>query len=365
MIHVIIGTKAQLIKMAPIMVELQNRGIYYNFIFTGQHKDTMDKLLQNFELKKPDYIMDKSNADITGVNQMAVWVAKNLIHTLLHKKQIFKGYRGIVLVHGDTFSTLLGALMGKIAGLKVAHVESGLRSFDFFNPFPEEITRVLVFKFADYYFCPGEWAVKNLTGEHGIRINTKVNTLYDSLQLALKYENNIHVNIPSEKYAIVTIHRFENIFKKKKLKDIIEILEDIAQKIKLLFILHKPTEQNLHKFNFYRRLEENKNIELRPRYDYFEFVKLMNNAEFLISDGGSNQEESYYLGKPCLLLRKATERLEGINKNVVLSNYNANTIVDFVENYRNFEHEPLILENSPSKLIVDVILKAEQVVKYV
>ncbi|HWQ96182.1 MAG TPA: UDP-N-acetylglucosamine 2-epimerase [Candidatus Methylomirabilis sp.] len=339
------------------MVELQKRNINYNFIFTGQHKDTMEQLSRNFGLKNPDFFMDKSSKDITGVIQMSVWVIKNLIITLLHKKEIFQGQKGIVMVHGDTFSTLLGALMGKLAGLKVAHVESGLRSFDFANPFPEEITRVIVFKFTDYYFCSGTWEINNLKKESGIKVNTYVNTLYDSLQLAIKPAKNIHVHLPDEKYAVVTIHRFENIFRQERLKEIIEILEKVARKIRLLFIMHKPTEQNLHKFDYYKILEKNKNIELRPRYDYFEFVKLMNNSEFLISDGGSNQEESSYLGKPCLLLRKATERLEGLNKNVVLSNYDMNTIIDFVENYRNFMYEPLIFENSPSKTIVDVIVR--------
>lgn len=356
MIHIVIGTKAQLIKMAPVMVELQNRNIYYNFIFTGQHKDTMEDLLKNFRIKKPDYILDDGHKDITGIAQMSIWMMKNLAITLSRKKEIFKGQNGVILVHGDTFSTLLGAIMGKIAGLKVAHIESGLRSFDIFNPFPEEITRVCVFKLSDYYFCSGEWAIKNLNGESGIKIDTKINTLYDSLNIAIKHGDQVQICIPREKYAIVTIHRFENIFRKEKLEEIIEILERMSEEIKLLFILHKPTEQNLHKFNYYKRLEKNKNIELRPRYDYFEFTKLMRCAEFIISDGGSNQEESSYLGKPCILLRKATERLEGLDRNVVLSNYNVDVINDFVKNYKNFEFEPLKLENNPSKIIVDSII---------
>lgn len=359
MIHIIIGTKAQLIKMAPIMVEFKNRGIYYNFIFTGQHKETMDELLKNFGLNGPDYIMDKTGTDITGILQMIIWMTKNLYHTLIHKREIFKCNNGIVLVHGDTFSTLLGALMGKMAGLKVGHVESGLRSFDLFNPFPEEITRICVFKLSDYYFCPGEWAIKNIDNENGIKINTVMNTLYDSLNIAIKNGDNIRIDIPTEKYAIVTIHRFENIFRKEKLEEIIRKLEMISKQIKLLFILHKPTEQNLHKFNYYERLKKSKNIELRQRYNYFEFVKLMNNAEFLISDGGSNQEESFYLGKPCILLRNATERMEGLNRNIVLSNYDASIIDDFVQNYKNFEYDLLEADDNPSNMIVDTILNID------
>jgi UDP-N-acetylglucosamine 2-epimerase (non-hydrolysing) len=198
MIHVIIGTKAQLIKMAPILKTLKMEGIDYNYISTGQHKATIDDILANFAIKKPDYVL-YDGKDITSVFQMLIWGIKNLFKTVLHKKVIFKNdKKGIVLVHGDTFSTLLGAVMGKIGGLKVAHVESGLRSFNLFHPFPEEITRLLTFRLSDYMFCPGEWAQNNLVKYNGIKINTQLNTLYDSLRFALPaIENLTGVEIPN------------------------------------------------------------------------------------------------------------------------------------------------------------------------
>jgi len=355
MIHIILGTKAQLIKMAPIMVELQNRKIDYNFILTGQHQAVMEELREDFGIKKPNYVMSKGK-DITNIFQMGIWMGKNLIKTMTNKKKIFRNNRnGIVLVHGDTFSTLLGALMGKTSRNKVGHVESGLRSFNYFNPFPEEITRVLTFRLSDYYFCPGNWAMNNLRKYKGIKINTKVNTLYDSLQLALKKIDRINVEIPKQKYAIVTLHRFENIFKKEQLEKIVNILEDISGKVRLLFILHKPTEQNLKKFNLYFRLKNNKNIELRPRYNYLKFVKLMSKAEFIISDGGSNQEESSYLGLPCLLFRYKSERKEGLKTNVLLSEFDMNKINYFVSNYPVFKGKILKNEFSPSEKILNFI----------
>lgn len=353
MIHVILGTKAQLIKMAPVMYELQKRKIPYNFIFTGQHKETMKDLMSVFKLKKPDYILYKGK-DITKISQMFIWFLKCFFKTLFKKREIFKNDRtGLVVIHGDTFSTLLGALIGKITGHKVAHIESGLRSFNYFNPFPEEITRIMVFKFTNYYFCPGKWALNNLSNRKGVKINTKANTLYDSLQLAIRNLKGVKVKIPNEEYALVSLHRFENIYKKERFKEIIEILNNISKKIKLLFILHKPTKTNLRKFGFYNILEKNKNIELRPRYDYFKFIKLLNNSEFLISDGGSNQEESYYLGKPCLLLRYKTERKEGLGKNVCLSKFDKDKINYFIKNYKKFRTKYEGQKISPTKIIVN------------
>ena len=198
MIHIIVGTKAQLIKMAPIMSTLQKRGMYYNYIFTGQHKETVDDLRANFGIKEPDVVLYKG-PEITNIFQMVTWGFKIIFKVLSNKKNIFKNDKdGIVLNHGDTFSTLLGTLLAKVAGLKSGHVESGLRSYNYFHPFPEEIIRVLVFFMTDYYFCPGDWALGNLKRYKGKKINTHLNTLYDSLIIA-KDKNNNNLDIPGEK----------------------------------------------------------------------------------------------------------------------------------------------------------------------
>ena len=344
-IHVIIGTKAQLIKMAPVMIELQNRKIPYNFVFTGQHKETIDELQKDFGIKEPDVILHNGK-DIVKIPQMFFWIIKILL-----KKKDFLNKDDILLTHGDTFSTLLGALMGKRAKAKVAHIESGLRSGKLLHPFPEELTRRLTFRLSDYYFCPGKWAIDNLHKHKGKKINTLSNTLYDSLQLILN--KNSGVKIPDEKYCISSIHRFENIFNKKRLKQIAEILNDTAKDLKMLFILHPPTKNQLEKWDI-----KMPNVEFRPRYNYTDFITLLNGSQFIITDGGSNQEEAYYLGKPCLLLRKTTERQEGINKNVLISKYNTRTIENFVKNYnyQRYQGNRLKAKHSPSKIIVDELI---------
>lgn len=356
-VHIVLGTKAQLIKMAPLMAIMEKRNIPYNFIFTGQHKETIDDLRENFSIKKPDITLHDGK-DITSISSMFFWSLKILFKSLTGKRKIFgiTDKDDIVLVHGDTFSTLLGALMGKIAGLKVGHVESGLRSFNIFNPFPEELTRILTFKLSDFYFCPGLWAMENLKKEKGIKFNIGENTLMDALVSAKKAIDKTKVDIPKEKYCICTIHRFENIFKKNKLREIMEIVEEAAEKLKVLFILHLPTKKQLEKFGLMTFMEKNKNIELRPRYGYFEFIKLSEDAEFLISDGGSNQEEAYYMNKPILLLRNKTERQEGIGENALLSEFNRKLVSNFFENYRDFKLKGKNkFDHSPSGKILEYI----------
>lgn len=354
MIHIILGTKAQLIKMAPVIREFANNEVPYNFIYTGQHKETINDILDNFQIQPPDITL-YSGDDITSVPKMMVWSIFIISKTLTKKVDIFKGdKKGIVLVHGDTFSTLLGALMGKLAGLKVGHVESGLLSNNLLHPFPEEITRVIVFRLSNYMFCPGEWAVDNLSKYKGKKINMEHNTLCDAFNLALpKFTGSNSVLIPDQIYAVISLHRFENIFSKAALERVVKIVEWISKKYFLVFILHKPTDKKLNQFNLYQRLESNPNIELRPRYDYFKFIQLISGSKFVVSDGGSNQEECYYLGKPILLLRRATERQEGLNKNCVLSEYSMEKIEKFLDNLENYQFPIKKLETSPSKIVVE------------
>ncbi len=353
MIHIFIGTKAQLIKMAPIMRGLQERGIEYNFIFSGQHKETISELRKNFGIKEPDIILHQGG-DINSVPKMLAWIVKVVFRCLLNGRKIWKyDKHGIVLNHGDTFSTLLGSLLSKLYRLKNAHIESGLRSFNILHPFPEEITRLIVFRLSDYYFAPGPWALNNLAKYDGNKIDTTYNTLYDSLQIISSSTTPSNIDIPNEQYAVVTLHRFENIYHKNNLKDTIDLLLEISEEIKLLFILHNPTKRKLVKTRLINTLEEADNIELKPRQDYLSFISLIRKAEFVISDGGSNQEECYYLGKPCILFRNATEREEGLGKNVVLSNYDKNIIRNFCKDYKAYSHEESNFDTSPSNTIID------------
>lgn len=315
----------------------------------------MDEMLLDFGLKGPDAVL-YDGPDVVSISKMFLWIIRILWKSVVRKHEIFgEKAKGIVLVHGDTFSTLLGALMGRFAGLRVGHVESGLRSFNLFHPFPEELTRILTFRFSHILYCPGQWAINNLASINREKVNIHVNTMVDTLALTLK-KTRRQDHVPNYPFALVSLHRYENIFKKDRLEKIVEQIEHIASKQTLLFILHPPTEKQLHRFNF-ERIAENSNIECRARYHHSDFLPLLEHAEFIVTDGGSLQEESAYLGIPCLLLRKATERREGLGENVVLSCYDNAIVDDFVKNYKQYRQEPFCAEFSPSDMVIDSALR--------
>ncbi len=359
MIHIFIGTKAQMIKMGPVMRALQDIELPYRFIHSGQHQETMNDLIENFGVKQPDVLLHEGS-DITGILQMLIWSIKTMAKGLLNPTWLWGSVRhenNFVLNHGDTFSTLLGTLLARLHGHKAVHVESGLRSFNYFHPFPEEIIRVLTIRLSHIAYAPGDWAAKNLAGRSCHVINTIENTLLDSTRLHLSAQPKPGL-LPDQAYGLASIHRFENIFNKSRLNWIVEKLIYASQKRKILFILHKPTRIKLIEFGLLEKLENCENLELRPRYDHIDFLQLVKASDFVITDGGSNQEECHYMGKPCLIFRAHSERTEGLGKNAVLSRYNDRVIEQFLENPKLYELPSLLDGGShPSAIIAESLSK--------
>lgn len=361
MIHILIGIRAQLIKMCPIMKELTDRGVPYNFVFLAQHTKTINEIIDQFGIKRPDYIICPRNRDITSSLDMIGWSCRVLAHGLVHRRRIFKGDRkGVVLIHGDAPPLLLGGLLAKAQGLTVGQVEAGLRSFNFLKPFPEELTRVISSKIGliDLYFCQDETSAANVRKFYRYKdiIITNYNTIIDAIHLARQQTESFVPASEHEKYGIVTIHRFETISNPAALADLVELLIDISKIITLRFILHPPTNEALKKHGLLSRLQQTDNIDLIPRLSFFEFSRQLAGCSFIISDGGSNQEESYYLGIPCLLMRNETERQEGIGENAVLSRFDRQTIEEFIRNHERYRREPVKPAISPSRKIVDHIV---------
>ncbi len=359
-IHFILGTRAQLIKTAPLMVECRKRMLPYRFIYLAQHKATIYEMLKAFGIRKPHIVLGDCGTDISKSSTLLGWMVRVLYQGLKHSRKLFPdGSDGIAVVHGDALPALLGAILARIAGLKVAHVEAGLRSFNYLHPFPEELIRVMLWKMGlvDIYFCPNEWALGNVKEYRGEKHNTLHNTLLDSLRLALNGSGSTvqELGIPEEKYALVSIHRFETISRQDKMEEVIDIIVRMSKRISVVFVLHPPTKVALESHGFLDRLSSEPRIHLRPRYKYHDFVNILYRSEFVVTDGGSNQEECYYLGHPCLLLRHATERIEGLGKNVIISKFDPVIINEFIDNYQKIKYKPLGADSCVSKLIVSTL----------
>jgi UDP-N-acetylglucosamine 2-epimerase (non-hydrolysing) len=352
-IYIILGTRAQFIKMAPVMYEMKKQGVEYTLIYTVQHKENIQEVLDVYGLRKPDVVIYEGEESST-MSKGLRW-SSDMFFKALFKAKKYLPEKGIVLTHGDTFTAWLAALMGRMAGCKVAHVESGLRSFNIFRPFPEELSRLVTFSLSNIYFCSDEWAVNNLKRFKGEKINIGANTMLDGVKYAVESDRKTEFEFQKEPYVLVSIHRYENIFKDRFTEVIIPYLKEISKKYKLVITLHPTTRERLKKLDLYDELDKDKRIILHERFDFIDWINVCNKAEFVISDGGSNQEELSYLGVPTILFREETERKEGLGENVVLSKFDNRTITNFVENYKDFKREPLFEKVNPSKKIVEYL----------
>ncbi|MBT3866192.1 hypothetical protein HOF78_03800 [Candidatus Woesearchaeota archaeon] len=317
MILIVIGTRAELIKTFPVMLELDRKKIPYTFVHTGQH--SLGDLCDKFSVKKPDVILTKepkaSTKFYTKVPRAIFWngwVIFKLWKLLLRTKNL-----DYVLYHGDTMTTAAIAiassrLLNPFKKYKNVHLEAGLRSGKLMEPFPEEISRKIADRFSDILLAVSERSRKNLEKErHGGKIITVGNTVVDSIDIACKLAVKAKIKPLSQgKFALISVHRHENIKNKDRLSKIVEIL--CSLKIPSYFTLHDNTKKQLIDFGLYDRLVKNKFVKLIDPLDYINFSYQMKHCEILVVDGGSIQEESLVFKKPCVLLREFTERQEGL-----------------------------------------------------
>jgi UDP-N-acetylglucosamine 2-epimerase (non-hydrolysing) len=368
MIHFAIGTKAQFVKTAPIMQRLAERGVDYRYIDFGQHSRMTEELRRQFGIAPPDVSL---SLDINGVvatlDVAFQWTARTLSTTLRSRQQtlveVFGGEGGVCVVLGDTLSTLLGLMAAKRAGLDVLLVEAGLASGRLLEPFPEEMTRRLCERWADYLAAPSQTAYDNLAarGYAAKTFMTPGNTGADALAASLgnphersevRDEAGGGMRTPSTKaegsgtaaapspYALISIHKFENIMSRRRSQMLVELAGQIAARMPVRFMLYDAIENRLQRYGLIEALQE-KGVELVPFVEeHSEFLRLVHSAEFLITDGGSLQEECALLGIPCLLYRKRTERDDGLGKSVVISGLDPETISEFVTNYESYRMTP-------------------------
>lgn len=352
-----IGTEAELIKLIPVLIEFQKRNVSFNIISSGQNNISTSPLLSFIKPKSVDIILTNHEIKQTVLGYL-LWFIKTFMIGIITLRKELKKKDTLFIVHGDTISTVMGALLAFWYRLDLAHVEAGLRSFNYLHPFPEEIDRVITSQFVTYHFSPNEWAVNNLKNKKGIKINTYQNTLLDSLQLVTKQtaKPEILKKVTNEPFALFVIHRQENLFNDELLHVFIDEMKKTAKNMKCIFVLHKSTRYALEKKSLLEDIQKTKNIFLVNRLPYGEFMKVMQASEFIITDGGSNQEEAYYMGKPCLILREHTERNEGLGENVILSKNKIEAIHSFISQYKSYKKQPILPSKSPSTIIANYLL---------
>lgn len=348
---VLVGTKAQLIKMAPVLRGMDAADVPFRLVYTGQHSETFGELERLFALRGTEEVLVADFEAATHAS-FARWAWRFWVEAVRRIRSRAWRDCGIGLVHGDTASTLFAAVAMRIAGISVAHVEAGLRSPRLLDPFPEEIVRRLVSRLSHVHYAPDMQAVEKLSGVRGEVVETGGNTLRDALLFAL---GRMQVPAPgSGGYAVVSLHRNENLSSRPRFDSLMRVVLETANHCEVRFVLHPATRARLQRTGWGARLQADPRIRLVDRMDYLQFVECLIGSCFLMTDGGSNQEEAAMLGLPTLLLRRETERPDGLGQNVVLSRLDPATIREFVERHAGQPWRLAGVESaSPSGHIVD------------
>lgn len=315
----IIGTRPEAIKLAPLVIYLKRHypALRVMVCLTAQHRDMLDDVLHFFSIKA-DYDLNlmKPNQQLSSLTAAI----------LLKLDEVYESVNpDLVIVQGDTTTAMAGALAAFYRKISVAHVEAGLRSFELYEPFPEEINRRMIGQIAAYHFCPTSKAYSNLEKENlpGKKIVVG-NTVIDALLLAKKimsekegiYGEKFSFVQAHKRYILVTIHRRENFG--EPLKAIGKSLEDMVAAYKNVEVVI-PVHPNPNVKSFMEdTFSNNEKVHLLSALPYDELIWLMNKSFFVVTDSGGIQEEAPSLGKPVLVVRNVTERMEGVDAGTAL-----------------------------------------------
>jgi UDP-N-acetylglucosamine 2-epimerase (non-hydrolysing) len=316
----VVGARPNFMKVAPLHRAIQKlTGWTSKIVHTGQHFDAKmsDVFFTQLELPEPDFFLGIGGGSHTEVT------AKIMV---AFEKIVEAEKPDLIIVVGDVTSTLACTLVAIKMGIKVAHVEAGLRSFD--RTMPEELNRLLTDSVADYLFVTEESGMQHLKNEGvadervfftgNVMIDSlvryqekaKTTTILDDLGLATA-ASGLSTNdsrLATSDYIVMTMHRPANVDTEKGLQSILELIELSSQDTKIIFPIHPRTRAHMEKFGLADRLDQAKNLIMTEPLGYLEFIQLMSNATAILTDSGGIQEETTYLGIPCLTFRDSTER---------------------------------------------------------
>ena len=335
----VFGTRPEAIKMAPLVKELmKNEHIESIVCVTAQHREMLDQVLEIFDLK-PDYDLNimRQRQTLAGITTRAL---EGLSDVMAEAKP------DLVLVHGDTTTTFAGALAAYYNQIKVGHVEAGLRTYDKYQPFPEEMNRKLTGALTDIHLSPTKLAKEHLLLENVPEKDIYItgNTVIDALKTTIEenYKFTVdelnNIDFKNKKVIAMTAHRRENLG--EPLKNICKAVKRIVEKyedVEVVYAVHKNPAVRDVVFDI---LGNNNRIHLLDPLDLKDMHNLMSRSYLVLTDSGGLQEEVPSMGKPVLVLRNVTERPEGIEAGTLkLAGVNEDTIFDMTETLLTNEEE--------------------------
>jgi len=324
----VVGARPNFIKLAPLHKPL-TRSFKHVIVHTGQHYDyEMSRVFfEHLEIPEPNYNLEVGSG--TQGYQLGEMM-KRVEEVLLKEKP------GLVMVYGDTNSTLSGALATAKLRIPVAHIEAGVRSHDM--NMPEEANRVLTDHVSQYLFAPTQIAVDNLKRDHvqgkiHLSGDVMVDLLKDTIQISEERSRILgNLELESKMYVLVTAHRAENTDIEQRLTRIVKAITKIDETI--VFPVHPRTKKSLQEFKLYGRIQSLSNVKLIEPLGYLDFLNLERNAKKIITDSGGVQKEAYLLGIPCVTLRDRTEWVETVRDGWnILVDVDVDAIVNAVKKF--------------------------------
>lgn len=348
MIVFIYGTTAEAIKIAPVARRLQAQGVPYQHWITQQHTEALRKAVPELGLTPPDRVIAngwrgkplKSPLQMVGwAFDVVAWAARNLRSI---RRELPPG--SVVVVHGDTMTTVLGTFIGRRLRVPVAHIEAGLRSGNWRHPFPEELDRRIVGRFADIHYVPSQEAADNLAGRRNV-VLTHGNTAKDAVRDAAAA---IHELPADDAFGLVLLHRYEFISNPSLVRETLKTL-DSGTPIPLRLIVDQYSRAAIEQS--IRELEL-RNFSIMTKLEHGQFVSVMKSARFIVTDSGGIQQEAAALGVPTLIHRVVTEGREGFGASAVLSGWDQRVVRDFLKSYDDYRRVDVVAGESPSDIIV-------------
>ena len=356
----IFGTRPEAIKMAPLVKELEGRKEIESVVcVTAQHREMLDQVLTVFDIK-PDYDLN--------IMKQGQTLSEITSRVLLGLEEVIKKENpNIILVHGDTTTTFAGALAAFYNGVDIGHVEAGLRTWDKYSPFPEEMNRQMVDIMTDMYFAPTEVSKNNLLQENisEDKIYVTGNTAIDAMKTTIKedYNNEIFDWIGNDKLILLTAHRRENLG--EPMRHIFRAVKRIVEEypdVKVVYPIHLNPKVREVANEVFEGIDR---VRLIEPLEVIDFHNFQNKSYIILTDSGGIQEEAPSLGKPVLVLRDTTERPEGIEAGTLkLVGTDEETIyretkklLDDKEEYNKMSHASNPYgDGFTSKYIVDAII---------
>ncbi len=328
----IVGARPNFIKLAPVQKAIaKHPEVEHMIVHTGQHYDyEMSKsFFEKLSIPEPTI-----NLGI-GSGSHGEQIGKILIEL---EKIFLKEKPDVVVVYGDVNSTVAASLAAAKLGIKIAHVEAGLRSYD--RSMPEEINRVVSDHLSDYLFATDPESAKNLKKE-GINQkkiflvgDTTIDNLVQNLKIIEKSDALSKFNLQKGKYIVSTIHRPSNVDSKEKLEEILKAFSKIQGKTPIILPLHPRTRKNLESFGLMENAKSMKNLIITEPLNYIDFIKLVSNAAAVVSDSGGVRQEAAYFGIPSITIRENTERPDLVKmKRNVLCKTDRKSIVNAVKRH--------------------------------